>query len=577
MKKKKEKQDRIKWKELFGIYKNIKMPWLVFAIIIGFGFAMGWTVVEMSKYEQNIMNGVALSSKLLIPYIILSLGFAVINYLQQYVRDGICVEYIDRNMRKKLWGKLIRIPVKFYDRETPDSLVSRITQDCSNANSLVVETVGLIAEISTLVMSFTALAGYSSKLLMMTGMAGILIILYGIAISNVSYWAKYLTQRYFSPFTSFIAERLKAFELVKASGTEDEEFEAGKRVINDMYKADVAMGLSFTFRASYADLTNLVNTAIVFIGGSVLMKEGIIDTGTIIAYYNLAATALSEVMVFFQAYVNIKGGEGGLAKVVRIIESDSEDLEDGRTIDVPDEDITFENVSFGYNDDAKILNNVNFTIPKRKITAIVGANGEGKTTILKLLERYYDPDEGSVRFGKDNAGEISKKEWRQMFGYTSQKTQLISGTVKDNITYGLDRDVSDEELDVIAARANILELIHGMPDGYNTIIDDGGGNFSGGELQRLNIARAIAKNPEYMLLDEATCNLDPATEHEVQGALENMMKDRTVVIVAHNFNTIKNADNIVVLEHGTVTYQGTQEGAMEKSSFFKEFVEYAAV
>ncbi len=577
MSKKRNKQIHIKWGEFFNIYKGLKLPWLIFGIMIFFGFAYGWAVVKQAGLEQGFMSGGVLTTDVIVQYLIISLASMLIMFMQQYVRDGLCVEHINREMRKKLWGNLIRMPIKYYDKETPEALVSRITRDCEKANSLIVEIVGWIAQLATLVMALSALFGYSNKLLMLTGLAIIAVVIYGLAISKVSYWANYMMQTYMSPFTMYLAQRLKAFELIKASGTEDEEFERGQRVINDMYKADIASRIELGVIATYVNLTSIANTVIVYIGGSIMMAKGILDAGVLVAYYSLASTAMNEIMMYFQAYVNIKGSQGGLAKVVRIIDAESEDVDSGEHIDIPDDDIAFEGVDFAYPDGANVLNNVSFTIPKGKTTAIVGSNGEGKTTVLKLLERYYDPGEGRVMFGGRNANEFSKREWRQMFGYTSQDSQILSGTVRDNITYGLKRYVSEEELDSIAEKANLKDLIHSLPDGYDTFIDDGGSNFSSGELQRLNIARTIAKNPEYMLLDESTCNLDPDTEIEVQGALEKMMKGRTIVIIAHSYNAIKGADNVIVLEGGTVTCQGTQKEVEERNGFFREFVDSSAI
>jgi len=573
----KEKQVKIHWKEFFHIYKGIKLPWLLFCIILAIGFIEGWVFVKESNFEQKIMNGTDLSAKVVIPYLLICLAVPATIYSLQYLRDGVCVEYINRDMRKKLWNKLIYIPASFYDKETPDSLVSRITSDCEGANSLVVQIVGLIAELSALVLSFRALWGYSTKLLGYMVIGIVMIFIYGLAISKVEYWAKYMVQRYFSPFTSYIAQRLKAFNLVKSSCMEEEEYEEGSRIIKDMFKADAATSLALGLRQSFANLTQMVSITIVFVGGSIMMKQGIIDSGTIVAFYNLAQIALGEVMMYFQAFVNIKGGQGSLAKVVKIMDVDAEDILTGEHIDIPDNDITFSDVDFGYTENRQILNHVSFTIPKGKMTAIIGANGEGKTTILKLLERYYEPQRGEIRFGGENIASFSKKEWRQMLGYTSQDSPLLYGTLRDNITYGSEREISDEELRIIAAKANIAELVDGLPEKFDTVIDDGGANLSGGERQRLTIARAIAKNPEYMLLDEATCNLDPMTERDVQGALENMMDGRTVVVIAHSYTTVKNADNIVVVENGTVTCQGTQDEVREKSRFFNDFVESAAV
>ena len=217
-----------------------------------------------------------------------------------------------------------------------------------------------------------------------------------------------------------------------------------------------------------------------------------------------------------------------------------------------------DNVTFRY-EDRDVIQNVTVLIPKGKVTAIVGPSGAGKTTLLSLLERLYTPDEGEIRFGKTPVETIHLDEWRGATGYIQQSSPLLSGTVRENITYGLNREADESEIIAAAKKANCYDFIARLPQGFDTPVGAMGGKFSGGERQRIAIARMIIKDPDYLLLDEATSNLDAENELEVQQALNGLMKGRTAIVVAHNLRTVVNADNIIVMDQGRIQAVGTHE------------------
>jgi ATP-binding cassette subfamily B protein AbcA/BmrA len=233
-------------------------------------------------------------------------------------------------------------------------------------------------------------------------------------------------------------------------------------------------------------------------------------------------------------------------------------------------DIKLENVSFKYNTQ-DVLSNVDMVIPKGKVTAIVGPSGSGKTTILSLLERLYVPQGGKIKFGDTEVESINLDEWRNATGYIQQNSPLLSGTIRDNITYGMNRDVKDEEVFRAAKLANAYDFIMKLPEGFDTNIGQLGGKLSGGERQRIALTRMIIKDPDYLLLDEATSSLDAENESQVQAALDNIMKGKTAVVVAHNMKTVVNADNIIVLDGGKVQASGKHDELYKKNNLYKQY------
>src|SRR5699024_1689023 len=230
------------------------------------------------------------------------------------------------------------------------------------------------------------------------------------------------------------------------------------------------------------------------------------------------------------------------------------------------------NVTFSY-DDRKVLKDINFVIPKGKVTAIVGPSGGGKTTLLSLIERFYEPDVGQLVLGNTPAEKIHLDDWRNELSYVSQGSPLLSGTIKENIIYGSTARISDEDVRLADQKANALEFIEKFPEGFDTEVEEMGSKLSSGQRQRIAIARAIIKDPKYLLLDEATSSLDAQTAHTIQDALDELMKNRTTIVVAHNLTTVQNSDQIVVIDQGEVSGIGTHEELLTSSELYKDLIE----
>jgi ATP-binding cassette subfamily B protein AbcA/BmrA len=350
----------------------------------------------------------------------------------------------------------------------------------------------------------------------------------------------------------------------------EEESKEGNGVFKRMFGAGIKYSLADSLMASFITLTNAGILVVTFIIGSQQVASGQLTTGVVVAFYGIAMMASIRISVLITVYGTFVESNGVFKKISQVLVAEEESNE-GYPLDMPDEDIYFKNVHFSY-DKKQVLKGFDCVIPNRKITAVIGNNGAGKTTIFKLLSRMYVPSEGQILFGTTPADDFDLHSWRKAFAMVAQDRPLLSGTIRDNITYGCDRQISDKELEQVAQQANIWDLIKSLPEGFDAQVGPNGSNFSGGQRQCIAIARAIMRNPDYLLLDEATSNLDAQSEKMVSIALENLMKDRTTLIIGHSLSSIRNADNIIVLRDGKLDSCGAPQEVFKTSETYRKFV-----
>ena len=241
-----------------------------------------------------------------------------------------------------------------------------------------------------------------------------------------------------------------------------------------------------------------------------------------------------------------------------------------QSMDIEDQELQFRNVTFGYGDE-DVIKNASFTIPKGKVTVIAGPNGSGKTTVFKLIERFYIPDSGELYFGPYKAENIHLDEWRQSIAYVLQEPQLFNGTIRENINYGMEREILPEETESAAKLACADDFIKELPEGYDFVIGDNGNRLSAGQRQRIAIARAVMLDPSYLLLDEATCNMDIYSEKAVTQALFSLMQGRTTVMISHDMKMLEKADHIIVINNGNIEAEGTEKEVLAKSPTLADY------
>lgn len=354
---------------------------------------------------------------------------------------------------------------------------------------------------------------------------------------------------------------------------EDEEYKRGVKENDDRYKAEIRKEKIFIFQAPIGTLSQYINQIILLVVATSLVRQGQMKMFQVVNLYNYFNVFMGNAYMLIAAWQGIKHSHGASTVIAKILNTEPENLETGKSVDHTNEDIRFENVTFSYDGERKILDNVSFKIPSGKVTAIVGENGCGKSTTIRLLERFNDVNSGTIRVGNDKLADLNLAEWRNSVGYLFQGNQIIKGSIEENIVYGLEREYTREELIEATKLARAYDFIMDKDEDFDTQISSFDSKLSGGEMQRLAIARIIMKNPQYLIMDEATSGIDVVSEKDVLDGLGSLMQDKTVIMVSHDMNMIKKADNIVVLNNGSVEASGSFDNVSESSELFRKFLE----
>ncbi len=546
------------------------VPWVWYATNAVVSMTVNTMFVGLGSLGAKFMTGAVLNDDSILPqYVVITLLSSVVSLLL-----GISGSWADfwteRKIQRRLWTKMIRMPMRLYDRQAPSSLISRVTSDTRQITYTLTYLFTLVTTVYTLGLVLVSIWGKSHFI----ATALILVMPYAWAVMYIPgrliYRVRNIAQQKFAELTTFVAERLSSITLVKSAANEDVDLELGYQAVDENYQANLKYWLIDGATQPFTYSTEGIVGAIVLIAGSILVQRGEMDMTGLMFVYMMRQSVYSSMQQFIFFFHNLKNTQGSTAKISEIMSSQSEVLEREKAFIQPDADIVFDDVSFRY-EDQEVLKNVSFTIPKGKVTAIVGPSGAGKTTLLSLLERLYTPNEGEIRFGSTPVEKIHLDQWRGAIGYIQQNSPLLSGTVRDNIVYGLTRPATDEEVIKAAKMANAYDFIMKLPDGFDTQVGQMGGKLSGGQRQRIAIARMIIKNPDCLLLDEATSSLDAENETEVQAALNSVMAGRTAVVVAHNLRTVVNADQIVVMAQGCVQAVGTHQSLYGSNQLYTKY------
>lgn len=552
------------------VLSGVRIPWILVLLSIVSSFLLANAMVGSAVLTAAVVDSSGnLRTEDLLKYIGLLLGSGVLAVGGNFC-NNVVSERVNLGVRGKLWKKLLRLPMSYYDEESGESLVSRITIDCNRASAFIGVIIMAVSSLYGLYVAIRSMYGFSPVLTLWCACLAP-VLGFGVALTGKLVFRTqnrlYQSQ---SDAISYLLERVKNLRLVRSSNMVEEETILGKGQFRAIYQRNVSAMLSDNLMASFMGLTPIALIIITFIAGSILVSRGEISLGVVIGFYTVSSMASIRVSALITVFGDLVSANGTFNKISRILKAE-EEPNIGRPMDLPDESITFENVCFSYGS-TPVLRSLSCVIPKHKVTAIVGDNGAGKTTLFKLLERMYEPDSGRILFGDLDAREFEPSSWRGAFALVSQDRPLLSGTIRENICYGCVQPASDAELEKAARMAGIWELIQSLPEGLDTRVEINGSNFSGGQRQCIAIARAVMRNPDYLLLDEATSNLDAQSEQQVSEALANLMEGRTTVMIAHSIAAISRADHIIVLQNGAVEASGSPEEVAACSPTFQGFV-----
>ncbi len=500
-------------------------------------------------------------------FIIQMITSALSLYLLAQVGQGVV-----EKLRTTIWDKLVKLPVSFYDRNRSGEMVSRITNDTTIVMNLLstemIEFVKNILSISiSIVILFTLDIPMTLILLAVIPVMFLLVMPLARKIHKISREQ----QDKMSKLTAFLAQMLSEIRLIKVSSSERKEIEEGKSSFHSLFLFGIRRA---KIEAIITPIISTVMTSVMIaiVGfGAYRVSQEFISAGELVAFVLYLFQIMVPVGSLTRFITSFQQTKGASERIFAILDEEEESFHHGEQVKRIG-DLTFQRVAFKY-EEKLVLKNISFSARKGEVTALVGPSGAGKSTVFSLLERFYAPSSGQILLEGKDSQVINLREWRQLFSYVQQDSPILAGTIRENLTYGLERTISDAEIIEATKQANAHEFIINFDDGYDTMLGERGVNLSGGQRQRIAIARALLRNPQFLLLDEATASLDSESEKLVQESLERVMKGRTSLVIAHRLSTVISADQIVVIEDGEVTGNGTHEELLSTHTFYRRLVQ----
>ena len=512
----------------------------------------------------NILN-------ILITLLILYILSAVFGFIQGYTMTNVSQKLTYR-LRKDLATKINKLPMRYFDKKTHGEVLSIITNDIDtlsqNLNQSITQ---IITSICTVIGILVMMLSISVT---MTIVSLIVIPISGLIVKKiVSKSQKYFIkqQAFLGHVNGQVEEIYGGHTIVKVFGGEKKAIEEFEKANNELYssgwKAQFLSGLMHPFMRF---IGNISYVAVAVLGGY-LAANGRITVGNIQSFIQYSRQFTQPVEQIAQVSAMLQAMIAAAERVFEFLEEkeEVEDTKNGIDTEKIKGNVKFDHVKFGYDDDRIIINDFSADIKEGQKIAIVGPTGAGKTTMVKLLMRFYDVNDGAIFIDGDNIKDFKRGDLRKVFGMVLQDTWLFGGTVKENIKYG-NPEATDNEVIEAAKAAHVHHFIKTLPNGYNAVLDEETSNVSAGQKQLLTIARVILTDPKILILDEATSSIDTRTEQQIQSAMDNLMKGRTSFIIAHRLSTIKNADLILVMNHGDIVEQGTHKELLEKKGFYAD-------
>ncbi|PGS45898.1 ABC transporter ATP-binding protein [Bacillus sp. AFS041924] len=563
------------WRNFISLIKNANPPKSLF--VIGVLLSVTTTLVGLllPLLTKKFVDGFSLttlSAKQIAIFaavlIIQAISSATSIYLLSRVGNTVVA-----NVRHRLWKKMLLLPVSYFDETQTGDNVSRVTNDTSILKGLITEHItNFLTGIIAIIGSFILLLVLDWRMTLVTFSIIPIIALIFIPIGKQMSKLSKAAQDETAEFTSLMSQVFSEIRLVKVSNAESAEINKGNKGINNLLKFGIKEGKLHSLTGPIVSFVLMLILVVIIGYGGVRVSSGAITAGALVAYILYLFQIIFPVTQITQFFTELQKTKGATERMISILDMEEENYESGKK----DVDMTLpihiNKLHFAYKEE-EMLSNLNFSIPPGKITAIVGPSGSGKTTLFSLIERFYSPKSGEITIGNNSIDSFHLESWRNQIGYVAQESPLIAGTIRENICYGIKREISDKELAYVSGLAYVDQFVDDLPEGFATEVGERGIKLSGGQRQRIGIARALLRKPKLLMLDEATSNLDSRSELVVQNALSNLMEGRTTMIIAHRLSTVIDADQIVFLDKGKITGIGTHDELYSNHLMYKEFAD----
>lgn len=505
-------------------------------------------------------------------FALLLFGISMIfSLIQGFIMTGIS-QKVTYQLRKEISAKINRMPMKYFDSKTHGEVLSRVTNDVdvlsNSLNQTITQTITSITMVIGIIVMMISISGTMTLLSVLTlPISGIIIA--KIVKKSQKYFVQ--QQEYLGHVNGQVEEIYGGHNVVKVfNGEKDaiEEFnKANDKLYESAWKSQFLSGLMMPIMTFVG---NLGYVAVALLGGYLTIKNRV-SVGDIQAFIQYVRNFNQPIAQMAQISNQVQSTAAAAERVFEFLNEKEEDqtVENPVSVEGLEGNVEFKDVHFGYNEDKIIINDFSAKVKEGQQVAIVGPTGAGKTTMIKLLMRFYDVNEGAILVDGHNVRDFNRSELRELFGMVLQDTWLFNGTIMENIRYGKP-SATDEEVIAAAKAAHVHHFIQTLPEGYNMVLNEEASNVSQGQKQLLTIARAILADPKILILDEATSSVDTRTEIRIQKAMKNLMKGRTSFVIAHRLSTIKDADLILVMNNGDIVEQGSHEELLAQGGFYEK-------
>lgn len=567
-----EKRQLAGWKPFFRTIKNLRLPWIWIIFGLSLNLILNNLTLKIPDMTADLLGGnltgAALTSAVLY-YVIYGLMncVAVAGQIQAQ-------SYSVRRARMTVWKKMLGMKMEYFDEHDPSDLMSAITNDLGDAVLQFVNVIiYLFPTIYYVVMAFKRINEYHWILALAC-----------FAIVPLKYlYAWIMGRRYqegtahvfdkIGVLTGFLADRINHLPLIKTYTNEEKEGEAGQNAARKLLKANMKLVHLDNISMAASSVFDILQKFIVVVVAVVLLQKGAIDMAMWLAFFLFSQNLFTYVDQLFDIWLQIKFLQGSFDRTIEIMEG-ADEATDGTAGFPVDGDITFKNVTFTYPEtDAPALKNVSFTIPRGSSAAIVGLCGSGKTTSISMLERFYTPQQGRVFIGDTPVQDISLGDFRSHLAYVQQGASVFSGTIRDAVTYGIDREVTDEEIYAAAEQTGFQEYLNLCPKGLATEVAAEGVSMSGGQSQRLVLTREVLRGGDIILMDEPTSALDVRVSVKIQQTMDTLFADKTRIMITHDLKFAKDYDKILVMSDGELVGEGTHETLMKTCEMYRKMNE----
>ena len=562
-------------KAFMRLIRQTKPAYWQLGLGLGLGVIATGIQLAVPHFAGDLINGFgkSIDKTLLVSVIGMFILSAVISALSGTVL-GIFGENVVSRLRNTLWDKLIRLRVAYFDETKAGEMTSRLINDSTQIKDLLANSFPrMITSLLTVVGALTLMVLKDWRMTAIMALAIPLVMLVMLPVMRQSHKVGRDRQNSLADFNGAAGETLSEIRLVKSSNAEPFETEKGHTTIQSLYKISLR-------EAVYDSVAGPLMTAVMmglFVGvlayGAHRVSQGTMTMGTMFSFLMYLFQLLGPSATLGQFFSDLAKASGSTELVQALLAEPEEDLTSGVDVDVEGQTLAMSHVDFAYDDSKKILSDVSFEAQPNTVVAFAGPSGGGKSTIFSLLERYYTPTAGEIMIGNHDVSDVNLANWREQIGFVSQDSAIMAGTIRHNLTYGLTGEYSDDDLWRVLGLAFAEKFVRDMPAGLDTEVGERGVKVSGGQRQRLAIARAFLRDPKILMLDEATASLDSESEAMVQKALESLMKGRTTLVIAHRLSTIVDADKIYFIEQGTVSGAGTHKELVANHELYREYVD----